>query len=170
MSWPKTAAVILVTLVLQVCLFSRFSYEGARPDVMIALAVTAGFVCGPDRGAIVAFAAGLSFDVVLTTPFGLSALVYTVIGYVVGTLASNVVRAAWWISPAVVAVGSAAGVFFYALVAQVLGQSSFSGTPLSTVVVVVALVNAAISPLMVRALRWARADETDPRRYASFAR
>ncbi|MCB0972695.1 MAG: rod shape-determining protein MreD, partial [Acidimicrobiales bacterium] len=75
MSPARGSLLIVGALTLQVCLFSRFSFDGARPDVMVLVAVMAGLVAGPDRGAILGFAAGLAFDVVLTTPLGLSALV-----------------------------------------------------------------------------------------------
>ncbi|HEX2578236.1 MAG TPA: rod shape-determining protein MreD [Aquihabitans sp.] len=170
MSAAKVAAVILVALVLQVCLFARFSYDGARPDLMVLVAIAAGFVAGPERGAVVGFAAGLAFDVVLATPLGLSAFVYVVVGYVVGTLGANVVRSAWWIAPVLVALASAVAMVFYALVGEVLGQATLSGPPLTAIVVVVAALNAVLAPLAVRALRWARTDDIDHRRHPFLAR
>ena len=89
----RLGVVVLVALVLQVCLFSRFSYEGARPDVMILVAIAAGLVAGAERGALVGFVAGLAYDVVLTTPLGLSALVYCLVGYAVGASGSGVLLA-----------------------------------------------------------------------------
>ncbi len=170
MSSAKLAGVVLVALVLQVCLFARFSYDGARPDLLLLVAVIGGLVAGPERGAIVGFAAGLAFDVVLSTPFGMSALVYTLVGYTVGVVGATVVRASWWIAPAVAAVASAGGVFLYALVGAVLGEATFAGPPLTAIVVVVSAVNAVLAPLMVRVVRWARVDETDHRRQPFFPR
>lgn len=169
MSWARTAVVVLVALVLQVTLFARFSYEGARPDVMILLAIMAGYRLGPERGAIVGFAAGLSFDVVLSTPLGLSALVYTIIGYAVGVTTSGMVRTSRWAVPAVAAVGSAAGMVLYALVGAVLGEPTLSGPSLASIVVLVSAVNVVLSPLAARALAWARTDDRD-RRQTFFAR
>lgn len=154
MSWARLAVVIFVALVLQVCLLARFSYDGARVDVMVLLAICAGFVAGPERGATVGFAAGLSFDVVLATPLGLSALVYTVVGFAVGSASGSVMRSAWWIAPLVAAVASAAAMIFYAVVAEVLGQGSFDGPPLLSIVVVVCAVNALAAPVAIRAVRW----------------
>lgn len=170
MNVAKVAAVVLVTLVLQVCLFARFSYEGARPDLLVLLAVAAGFVGGPEKGATVGFAAGLAFDVVLATPFGLSALVYTLVGYSVGALGANVVRAAWWISPVLVGVASGAAMVLYALVGVVLGQATLDGPPLTAIVAVVAALNAVLAPLAIRAMRWARTDDMDRRRHPYLAR
>ncbi|WP_426572167.1 rod shape-determining protein MreD [Aquihabitans sp. McL0605] len=169
MSWPRTAAVVLGALVLQVCLFSRFSYEGARPDIMILLAIIAGYRLGPERGAIVGFSAGLAFDIVLTTPLGLSALVYTVVGYAVGVTTSGMVRTSRWGAPAVAAAGSAAGMVLYALVGALLGEPTLSGPSLATIVVLVAAVNAVLAPLAVRAMAWAKTDDRD-RRPTRFAR
>ncbi len=170
MNWFKVVAVVLGTLILQLSLFARFSYEGARPDLMLLLAVIAGLVAGPERGAMVGFAAGLAFDIVLSTPLGLSALVYTLVGYGVGLVGATVVRSSWWISPAVAAVGSAAGVLLYALVGEVLGQATLSGPSLTAIVVVVSAVNAVLAAPAVRVLRWACTAESGHRRQPFFAR
>ena len=163
MSWPRTALVVAVALVLQVTLLSRFSFDGARPDVMILLAVMAGFRLGPERGAIVGFAAGLSFDVLLSTPLGLSALVYTVVGYGTGVTTAGMVRTSRWAASGVAAAGSAVGMVLYALVGAVLGEPTLDGPSLASIVVLVAAVNAALAPLAARALTWARTDEHDRR-------
>lgn len=169
MSWPRTALVIVVALMLQVTLFARFSYEGARPDLMILLAIMAGYRLGPERGAIVGFAAGVSFDIVLTTPLGLSALVYTIVGYSVGAVTAGMVRTSRWAPPLVAAVGSAAGMVLYALVGSVLGEPTLSGPSLASIVVLVSAVNALLAPLAVRALAWAKTDDRD-RRQPFYAR
>jgi rod shape-determining protein MreD len=169
MSALKVAVVTLTALILQVSLLSTFSYQGARPDVMVLLAVCAGYVAGPEKGAAVGFAAGLAFDVVLATPFGLSALVYTLIGYGVGTLSGIVVRAAWWIEPIVAAGATAAAMVAYGLVGEVLGQATLQGAGLGAIVIVASAVNAVLAPVAVRAMRWARTDDVDRRRHPYFA-
>jgi len=166
----KASLVILITLILQVCLLARFSFDGAKPDIMILLAIAAGFVAGPEKGATIGFASGLAFDVVLTTPFGLSAFVYTLVGYGVGALGASVVRSSWWIAPAVAAVASTAGVLLYAMVGAVLGEATLSGPPLTAIVVVVAAVNALLAPAAVWAMRWVRVSDADHRRQTFLAR
>lgn len=166
---PGRATVLVVgALTLQVCLFSRFSFEGARPDVMVLVAVVAGLVAGPDRGAILGFASGLAFDVVLTTPLGLSALVYTVVAYGVGTLSGGMVRSSRWLVPAVAFVGSAVAMLLYALVGAVVGVATLEGPPLAAIVVYVAVVNAALSPLAARAVRWVTDEDRDRHRRPAF--
>lgn len=166
----KVAVIVAVALVAQVGLLAEISFDGARPDALLLVAVCAGFVAGPERGAVVGFVAGLAFDVVLTTPFGLSALVYTVVGYAVGSASVSVVRTVWWLGPIVAGLASAAGVVVYAVVGEVLGQATLQGPDLTAIVVIVSAVNAVLAPAVVRALRWARTDDFDRRRNPYFAR
>lgn len=170
MSPGRIAAVVFGALVLQVSLLSRFSFDGARPDILVLVAVLAGYLFGAERGAVVGFASGLAFDLVLTTPLGLSALVYALAAYVVGVATASVVRESRWVPIAVAALGSAGAVLAYAVVGQVLGEATLSGAPLAAIVGYVAVVNAVLAPLAVRALRWARTDDTDRRRHPLFLR
>jgi rod shape-determining protein MreD len=166
----KLAAVIGVTLLLQLGYVSTFDLHGARPDIMLLLAVAAGYVAGPERGALVGFAAGLSFDLFLSTPFGLSALVYCLVGYLVGAVGASMMRTSWWTASVVGGAGSAVGVVLYALVGEVLDQHTFQGPSLLSIVLVVTVVNAILAPIAFRAIRWSRRDEVDHRRHTLFSR
>ena len=166
----RAVAVVLTALVLQASLFARFSFEGARPEILLLVALMAGFVAGPDDGAIIGFAAGLALDIVVRTPFGLSALVYTLAGYATGSITASVLRSAWWIASLVGAVGSAGAMVVYALVGAVLGEPTLSGPSLATIVVVVSAVNACLAPLAASALRWARTEDVDRGRHSFLSR
>ncbi|MCU1351390.1 MAG: rod shape-determining protein MreD [Acidimicrobiales bacterium] len=163
----RVAACIVVALVLQVCFFARLPIAGARPDLLLLMGIAAGFVAGADKGAAVGFASGVAFDLLLPTPLGLSALVYTVVGYGAGALGGSVIRAAWWIPMAMAAAASAVGVVLYALVGEVLGQETLSGPSLTAIVAVVAAVNAVFAPAAVWAMRRALADDSAGRRYST---
>ena len=163
MSPGRLAVVVAGFLTLQVTLFARFSFDGARPDVMVLLAVLAGYLAGPDRGAIVGFVSGLAFDVVLSTPFGLSALTYTIVGYAVGAATAGMVRSSRLAPVVVAAAGSAAAMVLYAVIGAVLGQPTLEGPSLAAIVGLVAVLNAVLAPLAVRALSWAIADDRDRR-------
>lgn len=168
MSPLRTAAVVLGALVLQVCLFARFSFDGARPDVVILVAVLAGYVAGPERGAVVAFCAGTAFDLLLTTPLGLSALVYAVVAYAIGSATGGLLRSSPWIPSMLAAIGSAAGMLAYALIGALFGEATLTGPPLASIIVYVAVINVVLAPLAIRALRWAQADDRDRGRRQPF--
>ena len=88
---------LLVALTLQLGVASSITFFGVQADLLLLVAIAAGIAAGPDRGAAIGFAAGLAYDLMLQTPFGLSALTYALIAYLVGSLQDSVLRAAWWI-------------------------------------------------------------------------
>lgn len=162
------AAVVICALTVQVTLLARFSFEGARPDLMVLVAVLAGYIGGPNRGAIVGFSAGVVFDILLSTPMGLSALIYTLLGYGIGSISSGMVRSSR-IAPVLVAVaGSAIGVVGFAVAGEVLGEATLKGPNLAAIVVYVATINAVAAPLMMKALSWAMSSDNDQRSTYAF--
>jgi rod shape-determining protein MreD len=142
-------------ILLQAALIADLEVAGARGDVVLLLAIAAGLVGGPDRGAAVGFGAGLAFDLLLQSPFGLSALAYCIAGYVTGALQGGVLRATWWI-PVVSAVGgSAVGILTFALVGETVDHDGLLDLRLVTVVAVVGVVNALLVLPTARVARWA---------------
>lgn len=165
----RVAGLVLGALVLQVCLLAQFSFHGARPEVMILVVLAVGYLSGPDHGAVVGFAAGLALDVVLSTPFGLTAFVYTIMGYGIGSVTSGVVRSAPWISAPILGAGSAVAMVLYALIGAVIGLDTLGGPPLLTIVLVVAVVNTVLAPLALWLVGWARSVDRPRRRRSVFA-
>lgn len=143
-------------LVVQTAVLSRVRVAGVVPDAMVLLAAAAAVVGGPAAGAATGFAAGLGIDLFLpSTPLGLSALVFTLVGYATGVVAEGYVRATWWIPVLTVAVASAAGEVLFALTAAVVGTPGILTGHLATVAGVVAATNAALAPAGLRAAAWA---------------
>ena len=150
----RVAAVLALTLVVHLTALSRFRFDDVRPDALLLVAVIAGLVAGPDRGAIVGFAAGVLGDLFLQTPFGLSALVYCLVGFAVGSLQAGILRAAWWIPVATALGASVAGTVLYALLGAMVGQPEFVSSHLVTIALLVGVMNAALAPAAVRLVEW----------------
>ena len=96
-TWLKVALVIFTAVLLQVTWVAKLPIADVRGDIVLLVAIAAGLESDGEHGAIVGFFAGLTFDLLLDTPVGLSALSYALVGFVVGTLQSKVLRATWWI-------------------------------------------------------------------------
>lgn len=150
----RVPLVLLATLLVHTVMTSQLRIAGARPDLLLLVPITGAMAGGRSWGASLGFGAGLALDVFLSSPFGLSALVYCLVGYAVGVLQGGLLA----LSPSftvLAALGaSAAGVLLYAGAGAVLGQALVAGR-LPLVVVIVAVVNAALSPLALRVMRWA---------------
>jgi rod shape-determining protein MreD len=159
----RAALVIFTVAIVHTELLVELRIFDVAPDPFVLIAVAAGLTAGPDRGAAMGFAAGLTFDLFLPTPFGLSALVYCITGYLVGQVENALVRPAWWISGVFAAGGTAFGVIGYVLVGELLGQKHLL-SELPDVIGGTVLYNAALAPLVVRVIAWVwRAAEDAPR-------
>jgi rod shape-determining protein MreD len=118
---------------------------------------------GPETGALAGFAAGLMIDLFLqTTPLGLSALAYCLIGFTVGTMRRTVIREGWWLTPLTALVGSGAGVGLFVVIGVMVGQSQLTALSTSTLVQIasiVAVVNAVLAVPVIRVVAWATAGQ-----------
>jgi rod shape-determining protein MreD len=153
----KVPLVILGALIVQASLLEGLRAAGVATDTMLLVAVVGGALGGPERGAIIGFTSGLVADLFLPTPLGLSALAYCLVGFAVGVLAGNVIRASWWITPVTAFAGSAVGVVLYAVIGAMVGQPDLVKPDLGLTALAVALVNAPLSVVLGRAMTWALA-------------
>lgn len=164
----RIVGIVAGALVLQVCLLNQFSLAGARPDLPLLIVLAVAFVHGPDEGSVVGFGAGLVLDVFLSTPFGLTAFCFTLVGWAVGTWTAGRVRSAWWLSSPVLALASAGAVLVQGVIGQLLGQDFLSDTSILIIVLVVSVANLFLAPIATTLVQWARAGDR-PRRRSIFA-
>lgn len=150
----RVSLLLVVSLTIQLAVAARIEVFGVQGDLMLLVAIMAGLAAGPDRGASMAFATGIAFDLMLQSPFGLSALTYVIVAYVIGSLQDTVLRAAWWIPVATAVIGSAIGVILYGVFGTIVGQDLLHPSLLK-IALVVSLLNALLAPVALRAVRWA---------------
>ncbi len=143
----------VAALLLQTTVLARMRVFGVMPDVMLLVAICGGITAGATRGATLGFASGMLIDLFLSTPLGLSALVFTLVGYAVGVANTGVLRSAWYIPVLTAGAASVAGVVLYALVGSMLGERMIDGH-LVTIAAVVGLWNAVLSPIAVKFVDW----------------
>src|ERR1700679_5168 len=102
----RVALVVFIVLMVQQTVMVVLRVGGAHPDLLWLLPITAALLDGPESGAIVGFWTGLAFDLILPTPFGLSALVGCIWGYSVGVATKAVDQRAGWLTPVAAVIGS----------------------------------------------------------------
>jgi rod shape-determining protein MreD len=163
----RTSLVLVTALTLQLGFATRLGVFGVQGDLLLLVAISAGVAAGPDRGAAIGFAAGIAYDLMLQTPFGLSALSYALVAYFVGSLQDSVLRAAWWIPVATATAGSGLGVILYGVFGTVLGDD-LVGLSLLRTAAVVAVLNTVAAPLVVKAMRWATGSSNSVRARAVY--
>ena len=159
----RVALVILIVLLVQQTVMLALRVDGAHPDLLWLLPITAALLDGPETGAIVGFWAGLSFDLVLPTPFGLSALVGCLLGYAVGSLTIAADPRAAWLKPVAAVAGSIAADMLFAVLGAILGQSQMVQVNFVALVLVVGVSSLVLVLPVNRLMRWALAGESNRR-------
>jgi len=144
---------LIAALLIQTTVLVRMRVFGVMPDFMLLVAVAGGITAGATRGAVLGFSSGMLIDLFLPTPLGLSALVFTLVGYGVGVANTGVLRSAWYIPVLTAGAASVAGVVVYAVAGSVLGERMVDGH-LATIALVVGLSNAVLAPVAVRFVDW----------------
>jgi len=162
-SMARVALVIFVVLMVQQTVIIALRVRGAHPDLLWLLPISAALLDGPETGAIVGFWAGLAFDLVLPTPFGLSALVGCLLGYVTGSLAAPVDPRATWLKPVAALAGSVAADMLFAVLGAILGQEQMVQIDFLALCIVVGVSSVVLILPVNRLMRWALAGESNRR-------
>jgi rod shape-determining protein MreD len=151
----KLPLVVFAALLVQLSVVNRIELWGVSGDVLVVVAIAGGFVAGPERGAAIGFAAGLAIDLLLSTPLGLTALVFTVVGYVAGIVSVNLIRSSRLTLFALVALSAPAAVGAWVVIGALFGQTHLLDAPVATIALVVTIVALIVTPLVTPALHWA---------------
>ena len=147
----RAILVIFSLLVLQIAILAHARVADVQPDFMLLLTVSVALERGLEAGALVGFIAGLCFDLFVDTPFGLSSLVYGVVGVAVGFGRDRVLPGRQGLSYSFVAAASVAATISFALSAYLLdGVPLYGPLRLAKVAIVVTIWNLTLArPLAV---------------------
>jgi rod shape-determining protein MreD len=162
-SMVRVAFVIFIVLMVQSTVMLSLRVGGAHPDLLWLLPITAALLDGPETGAIVGFWSGLAFDLVLPTPFGLSALVGCLLGYATGSLTAAMDPRTAWLKPVAALTGSVAADMLFAVLGAVLGQQQMVQVDFLAVFAVVAVSSVVLVLPVNRLMRWALTGESNRR-------
>jgi rod shape-determining protein MreD len=78
------AAVLVAAVLVQSTVLAQVRLAGVRPDLLVLAVVSVAVATDAATGAAFGFAAGLVADLLFDLPVGVSALVYTAVGFAVG--------------------------------------------------------------------------------------
>jgi len=144
----RVVALIALSVVVQVVVFPHVRLAGRVPDVGLVLAVAIAFDHGPEAGAIVGFAAGLGFDLFLSTPLGLTAISYALTAYLVGVLQGGVLRAPRWFTPVIGFLSGLVGGLLFVGIGLLAGVEGVHGNRAFATVVIAAIYDGLLAPFV----------------------
>jgi rod shape-determining protein MreD len=142
-------------LALQNTLLTDMRPAGVAIQAMLLLAVAGGIAGGPERGALAGFVMGFLFDLVLTSPMGLHALVYGLAGFLAGYINSLTLDHPRWLVMLVVGVASAASTVAYPVASAMIGEDVAITSALIKITLVVTVANIVLAVPAVWLMRWA---------------
>lgn len=160
--WARAGLVVFVALMVQLTVVNEIRIWGVTGSLLVVTPVAAGLVAGPVPGALVGFAAGLLLDAFLTTPFGLTALVWTIVGHAVGVSSRNLIRSSPVAIVGFAAVSAVAAIGAFVVVGYLLGQTHLFAAPLLRIALVGGLVASIAVFAVLPPMRWALTDPHDP--------
>jgi rod shape-determining protein MreD len=155
----RIALLLVVAVVIETTFGADLRVLGIAPDLMLLIAVSGGLVCGPTAGAWIGFFAGLIADLTLTTtPLGLSALAWCVVGWGIGTLRAYLLPDGRAARPAIAFLATIGAILLFLVVGELVGQTELAAPGrawLIRLVLVEGLWNALLIIPAVAALSWA---------------
>jgi rod shape-determining protein MreD len=158
MIWRRALLLTLLTLTglaLETSLFGRASLAGTKPQLLLLATIALAISEGPELGATAGFTMGLATDLVLGLPKGVTALVYTALGYLAGMLRMQVLAPTAWLPIVMEAAAALLATLLYGAIAVLLGEAAAGGGALARHAALGALYNALLTPFvypLVRAL------------------
>jgi rod shape-determining protein MreD len=161
----RLALLVLAVVVLQTTLFSAgLRVFGVMPDLGLVLTVGVAYYLGADRGAAFGFLTGLAVDLFLSTPLGLSALSFALVGFGVGVVRSGLVCPSRWVAPMMGALGGLAGGVLFVAVGTVAGQDHLLALSSARIILVASAYDALLALGVFPIARWAtRAPDVEVR-------
>ena len=154
----RLASVILGAVLLQTTLFTHLRIDGVGPEVGLVCAIAVAYEDGADRGAIFGFVMGLAMDLFSPTPLGLLAMTYAITAYGVGVFQQGIVRSSPWIAPVLGGVGGVFGGLVFVSVGALVGEEGFLSMASLKTVLIAALFDALIAPVLFPVVRRAARD------------
>jgi len=156
----KVVSVGVIAVVIQLTLFVEVRVAGVAPELLAMLAVLLAFYAGAERGPMLAFGAGLLWDIYLPTPLGVAAVTFAIVAFSVATLEEGLFHDSRSQLAMIVALGSMASVVGYALIGELVGQRGLIDVEMLRVAAIVGLINGVLTPLLAPVVRWALVEGT----------
>ena len=120
------AAILVAAVLVQSAVLAEVRLAGVRPDLLVLAVVAVAMASDAPAGAGFGFAAGLVADLLFDLPVGVSALVYTAVGFAVGQVSVYVTSSRPLVHLALAAAASLASVWCCGLLLRVFDLSSWA--------------------------------------------
>jgi len=158
MRWIRCFLLIVSLVVLQTALFTSLRVFDTGPDLLLVATIAVAYERGAEAGAVFGFVGGLAIDCFLSSPLGVSALTFALVGYGVGVFQSGLIRSSRWMAPVLGGIGGLVGGMVWVLIAALAGQEDLFVAGTLRTLVIAAGYDALVAFLIFPFARWACGD------------
>jgi len=152
----RLGLLILAVVVLQTTVFAAgLRVFGVMPDLGLVLTVAMAFSMGPERGAVFGFVTGLVVDLFLSTPLGVSALSFALVGYGAGIVQGGLLRPSRWTAPTMGALAGVAGGVLFVGISAVAGREELLSLTSVRIILIASVYDALLAFAVFPLARWA---------------
>lgn len=116
---------LVICAVLQVMLAPNIAIGGVSPNFMLLPAVCAGIIADARQGCIFGFTSGLIFDLSTTGPLGAMTFILTLVGFLVGVFANDLLSENWLMPVGVLLVASLLTEILHVIISAMFGVAPF---------------------------------------------
>lgn len=117
---------VVCGLAVQTSIFSAVTLQGTKPELLLLIVVAIAMTDGAGLGALAGFICGVATDSVAGLPQGIGVLTFTLAGYTVGRIRSQVATPSAWLPMGMVAATTFFAIGFYGLFALTLGEETIT--------------------------------------------
>jgi len=146
---------VLSLVVLQTTIATHLHVFGAIPDLLLVATVAVAYNEGPQTGSLFGFFSGLVLDLFLVSPFGLSAVSFSLTGFAIGTFQSGMAFQSRRTQVLLAALGGLIAGSIFAIVGGAVGRAGYFSLHSAQVIVVGSVWNAVVAVPIFMFVRWA---------------
>ena len=154
----RLVLLVITLVVLQTTVFTHMRVFDAAPDLLLVATIAMAYEEGPQPAAVFGFASGLTLDLFLASPLGLSALAFALTGYLVGIFQGGFVRESRSIAPILGGIGGLVGNAIFVVIGGIAGQAGYFSLTSVRIILVAALYDALVAYAIFPFVRWANHD------------
>ena len=158
MRWIRYFLLIVSLVVLQTALFPSLRIFEAGPDLLLVATIAVAYERGAETGAVFGFVSGLAIDCFLSSPLGVSALAFSLVGYGIGVFQSGVLRSTRWLAPVLGGIGGFIGGLLWVVIAALAGQEDLFSVDTLRILAIAAVYDALVAFLIFPFVHWVCGD------------
>ena len=153
----RLGAIFATVFVLQVSLVPHFRLGGYVIDLPLIVVVLVGLHLNPQTGSFIGFVVGLMIDLALETPFGMTALTFSLIGFAAGSASPHLAERNLIIRSLTVALLGATATALFASFGVLIGLEYVTRRELGAIALVTSAAAIPIATLLSPLIRWSLA-------------